>query len=180
MNESCLVLNCRPSLVREETLCNASRLEELMQCRSVSIREKYELRDRFFWFACQKKQSYLSIRGNYLLKSWNTFSNLVLPLLFAIKRTKMDGSLPCNLLYRRLFRPRNPWKLARISKTLELKERSDLWRLILLSPREQTFRLFSIIIPASLENSIPFVNKKCAKESSTQHDPKFILTRHVT
>lgn len=54
---------------------------------------------------------------------------------------------------------RNPWRLGS-SKTLELKERLDLWRLMLLSSREQTFRLFSIIIPTSLENSISIVNKK--------------------
>ena len=46
-------------------------------------------------------------------------------------------------------------------KTLEEKEESDLCRFMLLSSKEQTLRLFSIIIPAeSLEYFIPWHQNK--------------------
>ena len=93
------------------------------------------------------RESYLSVRGNYLLKSRDTFSHFVLPLLFNHKENKVS------LNYTLWSNKAKRWK-TNTSSTLE--ERSDLWRLMLLSSREQTtFLLFSIIIPALLEKSIP-------------------------
>ena len=97
----------RPSLVHVETLCSATRLEELMQCRSVALRShrRLEKNKKANVERNSNRKSYLSVRGNYLLKSWDTFSSFVLSLLFKpFKRTKMEESLPCCTLERTRFK----------------------------------------------------------------------------